>query len=85
VDNSKNNQTINNKVVNEYLVTMKVDTISIDKEQLKSDLELLKAKEILMNSRSTAPIAVKKKKILLKKMKITDVDVLRLKNPFKGE
>ena len=78
-------KTTNNNVVNDFLVTHKIDTQSISEEQLKRDLELLKTNEVIMQSRANTPLLVKKKRILPRTLDITDVDVLKLGNPFKGE
>lgn len=79
-----NNNISNNQIINDFLVTTQVNTLGIEKSQMQKDLEFLKKKERDKQYKGNAPIMIKKRRVLPRILNITDVDVLKLTNPFKG-
>src|SRR5689334_3841361 len=74
-------------VASDMLNTQQIDPFSLPKDQMEKDLDLLREKEVEeekdvdLNDPTIPP---KPNFVPFVKMKITDIDVLKLKNPFKG-
>ncbi len=87
--NTPVNTTTNTAGVNsDILNTQQVDPFSLPKDQMEKDLDLLKKKEVgedKDNGLNNPTVQEKPNFVPFVKMKITDIDVLKLKNPFKGE
>jgi len=88
------NQTMtsNNSITNDYLVTQKVDPSSLSDDRLKKDLALLKQAEISLGIQRTKQMGslnktLPKQEIILRYTSLQEqaMDVLKLRNPFKGE
>ena len=86
VTNSVANNT--DSVASDVLNTQQVDPFSLPQSQMEKDLELLKKNDTKkdddesLNNSTTTP---KETFVPFVKMKITDIDVLKLQNPFKGQ
>ncbi|KKR05581.1 MAG: hypothetical protein UT34_C0002G0088 [candidate division WS6 bacterium GW2011_GWF2_39_15] len=78
---------VNNPVAQDYLVTQKVDPSTLSKSQVQNDLDMFKQAEEKMVSKTPQYIRatrdVRAKSLPTKP--VTEMDVLKLKNPFRGE
>ncbi|MBI2357225.1 hypothetical protein HYV12_04210 [Candidatus Dojkabacteria bacterium] len=78
---------VNNAIVHDYLVTQKIDPSLLPKDQVAGDLELFKEAEEKMYSKTPNYIRATRdlRSSTLPTRPLTEVDILKIKNPFRGE
>ena len=74
-------------LASDYLVTQKIDPLSIPQSQIDKDLEMFKKAEDKVYSKTPDYMRVTKdiRSKSLPGKPLTKVDILRIKNPFRGE
>lgn len=90
-----NQQTANSSIptstpsslASDYFVTQKIDPATLPKSQQEKDLEMFKKAEDKVNSKTPDFIRATRniRSASLPSKPLTDVDILRIKNPFRGE
>jgi len=87
INSNTGTQVAGNSLAADYLVTQKIDPSSIPQNQLEKDLEMFKKAEEKLYSKTPEYIKITKdvRSKTLPSKPLTEVDILRIKNPFRGE